>query len=669
MKVSLNWLTDYVDISMPAAELAELMTAIGLNVDAIIETPTDIVLDVEVTSNRPDCLGHLGIAREIAAATGAAFHPPKIESLPTTGRVEELTSVQVEAPELCPRYTARLIRGVKVAPSPAWLVERLEAMGLRSINNVVDVTNYVLMEYSQPLHSFDFQKLLGRRIVVRRARQGELLVSIDQSKCTLDPSMLIIADAERPVAIAGVMGGLNTEVGPETTDVLLESAQFDPLAIRRTSRKMGMMTESNYRFERGVDPVGVEIASRRACQLIIQLGGGQLAEGICDVWAEPYSPPEVPLRSKRCCALLGIEISPQRQVELLGRLGLSPRVSDSGQEILCTIPSHRGDLRREADLIEEIARLEGYEKIPVHQEVTHKIIPEARPQRLRRRIGQVLSAAGLDEAITFTFIDPPEAELFGFEKTVRVDPLTRRTNNVLRPTLLPSLLSACKRNQDAGNADVRLYELAAVFPGADGDNGLPSEHLELAMTGACDLRDLRGVLEALVSGINPQAEMVVVEQGSAGLADPAGEVLLNGVSAGRIGLIAANVLDYYGLKRPFAAATVRFEALLDIFQETRQYRPLPRFPSIQRDLSLIVDEPVTWLELQEAIAGVDQPMRRAIDYVTTYRGKPIPAGRKSITLRLTYRRDDGTLLSEEADEQVEEVLAVLKERFSAELRA
>jgi len=299
MKISLNWLTDYVDVSMSAKELAGLLTVIGLPVEEIIQTDTDIVLDVEVTSNRSDCLGHIGVAREVAAATGAEFRLPRIDPLATSGKAAELTGVQVLDPDLCPRYTARVIRGVKVGPSPAWMVDRLQSIGLRSINNVVDVTNYVMMEYSQPLHSFDYDKLLERRIVVRRAAEGEMLVSIDGTGCHLDGQMLVIADAERPVAIAGVMGGLNTEVSDGTANVLLEAAQFDPLSVRRTSRKLMLLSESNYRFERGIDPVGLERASLRACQFIIQLAGGELAEGIVDVWTKAYVAPRVAMRPRR----------------------------------------------------------------------------------------------------------------------------------------------------------------------------------------------------------------------------------------------------------------------------------------------------------------------------------------------------------------------------------
>ena len=668
MKISLNWLTDYVDVSMSAKELAGLLTVIGLPVEEIIQTDTDIVLDVEVTSNRSDCLGHIGVAREVAAATGAEFRLPRIDPLATSGKAAELTGVQVLDPDLCPRYTARVIRGVKVGPSPAWMVDRLQSIGLRSINNVVDVTNYVMMEYSQPLHSFDYDKLLERRIVVRRAAEGEMLVSIDGTGCHLDGQMLVIADAERPVAIAGVMGGLNTEVSDGTANVLLEAAQFDPLSVRRTSRKLMLLSESNYRFERGIDPVGLERASLRACQFIIQLAGGELAEGIVDVWTKAYVAPRVAMRPRRCDALLGLSIPPQRQMELLARLGLSPAMEDG--KIACTIPSYRPDLTREADLIEEVARLEGYDRIPVGGAVTHVVGPEGLPQRTRRKLGEAMMVAGFDEAMTFSFIDKAEAELMGFADPVCADPLVRRTNNALRPTLLPSLLRACKSNQDAGNAEVSLYELAAVFPRGSGPSQLPDEYVQLGMVTTGDLRELRGALELLAQRVVPQGRLEIAEAAAAGV-DPAvsAEVLLDGEKVGVIGQIASAVRDYYGLEHPIAAATVHFEALLAGADVQRKYQPLPKFPSVRRDLSLIVNEDVTWGQLSETIAAVDQPLRADVEYVTTYRGKPIPDGRKSVTATLVYRSTEGTLRSEQVDQQVQQIIETATKELNAEVRA
>jgi phenylalanyl-tRNA synthetase beta chain len=668
MNISLNWLTDYVDVTMPAEHLGELLTRIGFSCDGIVETENDVIFNLEITSNRPDLLGHLGVAREIAAATGAPYRPPAVGKLPTRGKVEDLTSVEVLDADLCPRYTARVIRGVRVAPSPRWMVERLEAVGLRGINNIVDVTNYVLMEYSQPLHSFDYDKLAENRIVVRRAREGELLVSIDETKCHLDAEMLIIADAVKPIAVAGVMGGLDTEVSDRTTNVLIESAQFDPLVTRRTARKLQLMSESNYRFERGVDPVGVDAASLRACQLILETAGGKLAEGVADAWARPHEPAQVSLRPTRTSCLLGLDVPEQRQLEILQRLGLSP-TSDGGR-IVCTVPSYRGDLTREADLIEEVARMVGYDEIPVFHEVRHPVTPESRQHAVRRELNVALRAAGFDEAMTYTFVRADEAELFAQRQTLHVDPRLRRTSNVLRATLLPSLLGCCKANLDAGNADVSLYELAAVFVPAEGRE-LPDEHVELAMVTTGGLRELRGALEAVVGRIAPAARLEVRPAQAPGLEPSASaEMLLDAAPLGRIGLVARNVLDFYGLTRQrIAAAAASFDVLLAKAEETRTYEALAKYPPVQRDLSVVVDESVTWNQLAEVIEAVPQPTRVSAEYVTTYRGKPIPRGRKSVTVALTYRSAAGTLRSEDVDEQVAEVVKAASKHLAAELRA
>ncbi len=669
MKISLNWLTDYVDVSsMPAGELADVLTRIGLCCEGIDETDTDIVLDLEVTSNRPDCLGHIGVARELAAALSLELKLPDLSSVPvgTTG-VEKLTGVEVLDPDLCPRYTARVIRGVKVGPSPSWMVERLEAVGLRGINNVVDVTNYVLMEFGQPLHAFDQKRLAEGRIIVRRGRSGEQIVSIDETRCTLTDEMLIIADAERPVAVAGIMGGLESEVGDDTTDILVESAQFDPLTIRKAARALSLMSESSYRFERGVDPVAVEAASLRACQLLLQVAGGELASGVIDVRAKPYEPPEVTLRTDRCRRLLGVDIDDAVQAEILGRLGLT--VESQSGKIVCGIPPWRADLMREVDLIEEVARLHGYDKIPLCDEVTHPVVGDAPGERFRRELRDVLAAAGFDEAITYSFTDDKDAALFGFATGLHVDAVVRRTNNMLRPTLLGSLLRACKTNQDVGNEDVNLYELAAVFPQSESGD-LPEEYTALGMVTQCDLSHLRGALEAVIKQLAPTAKIEIVPGPVTGLADSeAATVHIAGQALGLIGMVSPKVLDYYGLERPCAVAMMNFEVLMGFAASGRSYTPLPKFPAVGRDLSLVVDEGVTWGQLASVIDSADQPMRESLRYVGTYRGKQVQAGKKSVTLSLTYRSDEGTLRGEQVDDIVAQIVAALGKQLGAELRS
>ena len=670
MNISLNWLQDYVEIDLPTVELTELLTQTGLNFEGYVETAhDDTVLDLEVTSNRPDWLGHLGVARELAAATGKAFTPPAVTLPAASGDVNELTSVTVEAADLCPRYTARIIRNVKVGPSPQWLVKRLEAIGLRSINNIVDITNFVLMEYSQPLHCFDFDKLAGGKIIVRNARKGETLLSIDETTCELSEDMLVIADAENPVAIAGIMGGLATEVSESTTTILLEAAQFDQLVTRKTSRKLGLFSDSNFRFERNIDPVAIDEASQRACAMICEIAGGELVDGMIDVWQTPWVAPVVELRPARTCKLLGVEIPTHRQIEFFSALGL--KCDQDGDVIRCEIPSFRADLMREVDLIEEIARLFGYDQLPLEGSVSHPVRAMGTYERIRRRTLEAMTAAGFCESITFTFIDDDEAALFGVDSPVRVDPNVRRTNNALRPTILPSLAAACKKNQSLGNSEVHMFELASAFPPATATGDVPvDETTELAMLSTGDLRDLRGAIESLASALCPEATLSVSPATAPGL-DPAvcGEICLGGTPIGIIGRLGAAAVKHYGLSSAPAVAALKFAALVDATNLVRSATPLPKLPPITRDLSLILDEAVTCGDVLAAIDAVDQPLRVNVDYVTTYRGKQIPAGQKSLTLSLEFRSPTATLTRDQVQPQMDELIATLGQKFNATVRS
>jgi phenylalanyl-tRNA synthetase beta chain len=375
------------------------------------------------------------------------------------------------------------------------------------------------------------------------------------------------------------------------------------------------------------------------------------------------------MRPDRCDALLGTKTPAKRQLEILAAIGLQPKAK--GDKIACTIPSHRADLQREVDLIEEIARVQGYDKITVHREISHSVKSEGLTQRTRRIVQDAMSGAGFDEAVTNTFVDAEEAQLFGWETCVTVDPVTRKRNNVLRWSVIPSLLRACKTNQDAGTGDVHLFELAAVFS-PNQNAPLPAEHVELGLMSTGELRDVRGALEAVLEQIAPQARLEVCRESLAGFGgDLSGLVLIDDEAVGSVGVIAPEVLDYYGLNpdRPIAAGTIAFDALLDRAGAQRTYEPLGKFPPVRRDLSVVVDEDVTWAAIAETVAAVDQPTRTHMNYVTTYRGEQIAPGRKSVTFALTYRSPHETLRSEQVDAQVEEVVSVLKNQFAAELRA
>lgn len=631
----------------------------------------DHLLDVEVTSNRPDCLSHIGLAREFAAITRQSLKQPSFDLPDEAGPdVNTLTSVANEASDLCPVYTARVITGVKVGPSPQWLQDRLTAIGLRCINNIVDITNFVLHEMGQPLHAFDMNKLAERRIVVRRARKGETMTAIDGSNLALAESMLVIADADKPVAVAGVMGGLDSEVGQATTDILLESASFEPLNVRATSRALKLHSDSSYRFERGVDPAGIEVASRRAAALIVELAGGTLAKGVVRVGDDVPPPHNVAMRISRCNALLGIEVDGQRMVDHFTGLGLSPvRVDDA---ITCTIPSYRLDLHREADLIEEISRLEGFDAVPIADRMP--IVTKAIQQDVeaRRALRQALIAHGFHETITFSFvaIDHGKPFILDGHEPVMVADERRKAEPMLRPSVVPSLLTCRKRNQDAGNHAVKLFETAAVW-NAKAGNIIEHNRLGLITDGedaAAALRDVRGTIEELLSVMHGHDVNVSFDESDRpGLAIGA-SVTLNGLPVGWMGLLDRKLQEAFDLQTPVIAAELDLSAVLADFPPQPQVSALPKFPAIERDLSIVVDESVSWQSVQQNVIDAKPELLDGITFITTYRGKPIAKGQKSLSFRMLFRDPDKTLRHDEVDPQIDRIIKRLHRQLDAELR-
>jgi len=677
MNISLTWLNQYLDRPVDADEAERVLTDVGFPLDGReatrpLEEP-DELLDVEVTSNRGDCLSHVGVAREIAAATGRTLQPPEIAlPEPEAETVDAVTSVDLREPGLCPVYTARVIRGVSVGPSPAWLRRHMEAIGLRPVNNVVDITNFVLHELGQPLHAFDLNLLNERRIVVRRAGRDEPFTAIDGSSHRLSESMLVIADANEPVAVAGVMGGRDSEVTETTTDLLLESARFDPLSIRATSRTLKLASDSSYRFERGVDPAGVERASQRAAQLIVQLAGGRLAEGVIRAGEDEPTPAAVTMRPERCRQLLGYDIPDGRMTELLAALELQPE--SRGEAIHCTVPSHRLDLQREVDLIEEVARLNGYGQIPMREQVTLTV---RRPQdlvRARRRIGAVLVAHGYHETVTFAWAEPDRAKPFldADAEVVQLDDDRRRSEPALRPSVLPSLLQVRKTNQDAGNDNVRLFEIAKAFDRRDSDY---RESAQLALlTDAPDaptVRGLRGTIEELLEVVGLPARIEPMDPPPT-WAEHAGRI----VDAdqpdrvfGELGRCSDAALKTFDLKQRVDLAWLDYAALAAAYPPEVVPADLPRFPAIERDLSLIVDESVRWRQVASIVAAAQLPLLEDVRFVTTYRGKQVGKGRKSVTLRLHFRDPQKTLRHDEVDPQMETIVERFEQELDAELRS
>jgi phenylalanyl-tRNA synthetase beta chain len=669
MKISLNWLRDYVETDFSAEQVAETLSDLGLPYEGIEYLDDDAVIDVEVTTNRGDCLCYIGIARELAAATDKQLKMPEVELDESDRDVSEFASVEILEPDLCGRYTARIIEGVRVGPSPDWLVRRLEAVGLRSVNNVVDATNYAMMETGQPPHAFDYARIADGKIIVRRAVAGERITSIDGTKCELNTDMLVITDPRGPVAIGGVMGGLDTEVSPATTTILLEDAYFDPVSVRTTSRRLSLPSEAAFRFERTVDIEMVDWASKRTAQLITMVAGGKVAKGVVDVYPKRPTPRQVSLRLSRLSRLLGIDVPCEEVIRILSALSFRPqRKSDL---VVCIVPSWRSDVYREVDLIEEVARVYGYNKIPTERKIKIEVTPVDTPQKLVRALGTYLNGCGFYETINISFIDNSVAELFtegDIKGHLAVTDVSRKGANLLRQTLLGSLLGVLKTNLNVGNLPCRIFEIADTFVPRGPKGTLPVEEAKLALVCDSDLTSLRGVIEGLVKTVDKDAEMFFAPA-SLVWAQPGAQIIVNGRTIGTAGIVSKAVKEKFDFKdlSP-AAAEIDFELFLSLHRGTVKVKPIPRFPAIQRDLSVIVDENVRWADILDAVKKKTTSELEDIWFVGIYRGKGIPSGKKSVTLSLRFRDQDGTLTHETVDRFQADIVESLNRSVGAVLR-
>jgi phenylalanyl-tRNA synthetase beta chain len=676
MKVLLSWLRDYVEIEKSAQEVAEILSNVGLPYEGIEYLENDAVIDVEVTSNRGDCLGYIGIARELAAATGKELKIPKIEPAESMKPVTELASVEILEPKLCPRYTARVIEGVKVGPTPDWMRKRLEAIGMRSVNNVVDATNYAMMETGQPPHAFDYAKLSGGKIIVRKAAAGEQIISIDGTKCELSPEMLAIADAKYPVAVAGVMGGLDTEVSEATKTILLEDAFFDPVSIRTTARKLNLPSEASFRFGRIVDIENIDWASQRTAQLIIKAAGGRCAKGVVDVYPGKRKPRQAAMRLSRLRKLLGIDVPADKVIQILTRLGFGPK--QAGEQITCQAPSWRSDIYREADLIEEIARVYGYDKVPAENKITIEVSPVDIRQKTIDAIGAYLTGCGFYETVTISFIDAGAAEIFAQtdnKQHLAVKDVTRTGANLLRQSVLPSLFGVIKSNHNVGNTPCRIFEISDTYIPAQADK-LPVEKTRLAIACDSDFREIRGVVEGLLKTIAPDTIVKfepAVRQGSPqaaiGWAQAGVRILIDGEQIGVVGMASQQVLDKLDFKNTtICGAELDLEQLLTPRAGSIKAKPLSKFPAIRRDLSLVVNEEVPWIDIKSAVQRKAPAELEELQFVDIFHGKNIPAGKKSVTLSLLFRNADGTLTHEAVDGFEKAILAELTTSLGATLR-
>jgi phenylalanyl-tRNA synthetase beta chain len=652
----------------------------------------DTVLEISVTPNRPDCLCILGVAREIAALTRQKIRYPRL-ILPDEGQeIHQKTSVTIQDPDLCPRYVARMIEGVTIGPSPAWMKNRLERVGIRSINNVVDVTNYIMVEVGQPLHAFDFRFLEEGRIVVRRAKAGEVFVTLDGVKRLLDAEMLMICDGIKPVAIAGVMGGLNSEIREDTRTVFLESAYFDPTGNRKTALKLGLETEAAYRFGRGVDYGGARSAANRATQLIQELSGGRVVEGAVDAYPAPLQPNRIRLDVRKANQFLGTAIPAAQVKDHLEALELE--VQNEGDHVFRVIPpSFRGDLVREVDLVEEIARLDGYDRIPVtlpKGEPAPSSEEKQRESRVEKRVIEILTHYGYDEVLTYSFTSPVSLDGIDLSpgdprrRQVRiVNPLSEDLA-VLRTSLIPGLMETARYNFSWKNSNFKIFELRRVFLPQEGER-LPREVRFLAAVAAwletdlhwavpprpVDFYDAKGCIEDLLESLRiPEPRFVRAEDVPYLHPGKAARILAGGTEIGVLGEVHPRVTERYAFpdKARVHLFEVNFELLLKWAGAENQFRPLPKFPAVDRDLSLVVDQSLEAEKIMEAIRDLRYPILEGIQLFDVYRGTPIPEGKKGLSYRIRYQSRDRTLTDEEVNGVHEKVIQRLREVFQAELR-
>jgi len=697
MKVVYNWLKEFVDAKTSATEVATRLSLCGVAIDSVEETSAGPVLDAEITSNRPDCLGHYGIAREVATIYRLPLTPvqPKLKEI--AEKTAKAARVDIEAPELCGRFTARVMRGVKVQPSPDWLRQRLEAIGQKSINNLVDITNYVMFELGHPLHAYDLDKLNERCIVVRKSKPGEKIRTLDGAERTLSKEMCVIADGNgaRAIGIGGVMGGAETEISFSTRNILIECAWFDPIAVRRASKALGLRTEASYRFERGADPEMAELASRRTAELIQQVAGGEILSGVIDVYPRPEPLRKIRFTPKELLRVMGADV-PDRDVEdILSALGFRPARVDGNRgasgalvaEWECQEPSWRRDVTRGIDLVEEVARHYGYEKFPP------RLPPAKQPARALphaeaiERIIERLVALGYQEIVAIPIVDAKLDAPFrpeGVTPAVIGNPLAEDAS-MMRSNGAVSMASALEWNLNHGQRNLRLFEIGRAY---ELRNGEPKERLVLTL-GATGLgrektiyevareysfEDLKGDLDRigeLAGGWRWQAGapswLAGARAAKVSLAHGKGSA----ESIGHAGQLARRVADEFKLRQEAFVAELGLEPLLEAVDRASaglRFKPLPRYPAVERDFSLIVADGVTFAQVEETIRALAIPELEEVDAADLFRGGQIPPGKFSLMIRVVFQSAQTTLTEGQVQEFSARIVKALEEKLGAVLR-
>ncbi|MEZ5306852.1 MAG: phenylalanine--tRNA ligase subunit beta [Pyrinomonadaceae bacterium] len=676
MLISRNWLLELVEFELNDTELGETLTLIGLEIDGVHENGDDMIFDIEVTSNRGDCLSHLGVARELAAFTGKIVKfPSGLEDAPVSSGL-----VTLESNDVCRRFTARIISGVTVGPSPDWLVRKLELVGERSINNIADITNLVMHELGQPMHAFDLDSLAEQRVVIRNARRGEKVVTLDEVERDLTESMIVICDAEKPVSIGGIMGGLHSGITEESKNVLLEVAYFERDSIRETSRELGLSTEASYRFERGVDIENLVRASNRAAYLIAELAGGTPSE-----FAESY--PEIiqcrTIEAKGLSGdvkrLSGLDIPSERLDSILSGLGI-----EEEQPGVYTSPTWRHDLSIPEDLVEEVVRINGYDKIGESLPVALMAGEYHSNEDRKRKLRSTLSVLGFDEAISYSFVDVGATARFevignGDDVIIR-DPIIEGAS-LMRPTLIQGLLDGVRYNLNHKEKNLRFFEIGRSFLKSDDFLPEETELLSLAISGReqsrgtavlgreYDYFDLKGVVERALEACGAEGLEFAVNDSIKHLQPgQSAEIIYEGTRIGTIGKLSGTLASEYKFKQSVFVAEINLSAVLSTPARVSSYRPLAIYPAIQRDVTMVVPDSVGYKEIHEATVAANASHYNGVEYVGSYEGEGVPENFKAVTIRLEYRADDKTLTDEDADLAHKVILEKYRKRFEAEFR-
>ena len=697
MKVSYNWLKEFVDLTASPEEAASRLALSGTNIASIENGAHGAVIDAEITSNRPDCLGMLGIAREVGAICRL---PVKINSPKPaeskTAKATDAVKVKIETPELCGRFTARVIRGVKIQPSPKWLKDRLEAVGTASINNVVDISNYVMLELGHPLHTFDYDQVRDHSIVVRRAKPGEKIKTLDGMERTLDPSVCMVCDGDgsRPVGIGGIMGGAETEISFSTKNVLIECAWFDPISVRRSARSLRLHTEASTRFGRGADPEMAEFASRRAAELILQLAGGELLSGVVDVYPGKRAAKKITITRAELLRVMGADVPDKDLETILSALGFAPvrvdQTRGAADSLLaaweCTQPSWRADVEREIDLIEEVARVYGLDKFPARLPASRSGAARLPHHEAETRLRERLIGLGYHEALTIPHIAEERNELFRPLDAVPaklVNPLSEEAG-VLRSTGTVTLAAAIEWNLNHGQRNARLFEIGSHYRFVDG-KPVETRVLSIGATGAArpqalydsprdyTFADLKGDLDA----IGALSGGLRWEHGGPDWLNPArrGAIFLGkegGAALGSAGQLAKRVAEKFKFRQDVFLAEIHLGPLYCMYygvKNNRRYEPLPRFPGVERDFSLFLEDGVTFAQVQQTIRSLRIPEIVSIEAADLFRGKNVPVGKFSLLVRVAFQSREATLAEAQINGLSSRIIAALEKDLGAVLRA